>query len=239
MVAAGLLTPEQAAIVQAAQNGRAARNEPPRSIEDTLRIVLGAQLDADLEEVLDDIEAKRAPDYKALAAGLALLLIPSLMRAVIESATREAAVIGVDFDIAVINQAALAWSKAYTYDLIKGLTDTTRGVVQEAISTFVKTPGMTRGELSALLEPAFGARRAEMIAVTETTRAFAEGTREYQRAIARMGVPMQRIWRTSMDEKTCPVCAPNEDKTEREWEPKSGPPAHPRCRCFVVLGAGA
>lgn len=225
--------------MQAAQNGQKARNEPERTLEETIAIVLGARLAEDLDSTLDDIEAGRKPDYALMAAGLAAALIPALTRAVIESAVREAAVIGVDFDIAVINQAALAWSRAYTYDLIKGLTDTTQGVVQEAISAFVKTPGMTRGELSAMLEAAFGPLRAKMIAVTETTRAFAEGTREYQREIARMGIPMQRIWRTSTDERVCPICAPNEDKVERDWEPKDGPPAHPNCRCFVVLGAGA
>src|SRR5574343_1000719 len=139
MVAAGLLTAEQAQLVQAAQNGQAQRNEPARTLEDTIAIVLGAQLAADLEGVLDDIEAGREPDYKALAAGLTAALIPMLTRAAVESFMLEAAVIGIDFDIATINEAALHWAQRYTYDLITGLTDTTMGVVQEAIAAFVKT----------------------------------------------------------------------------------------------------
>lgn len=235
MVAAGLLTAEQAAIVEAAQNGQAQRNEPARTLEDTIAIVLGAQLAADLEGVLDDIEAGREPDTDALAKGLALLLIPLLMRAVIDALLREAAIMGVGVDMAIVNALALEWATQYSGELIRGLTKTTAGILREAMRTYLTTPGMTRAQLAELLQPAFGAQRAGVIAATEVTRAYAEGTREYQRMLARMGIPTVRIWDTAADERVCVICAPNDGQPERDWEPADGPPAHPNCRCATHL----
>jgi hypothetical protein len=235
MVAAGLLSPEQAALVQAAQNGSQARNEPARSLEDTIAIVLAAQLAADLEGVLDDIEAGREPDTDHLAEGLALLLIPLLMRAAIAATLREAAIMGVDVDMALVNAAALEWATQYSAELVKGLTVTTQAAIDEAMQTYREHPGMNRAGLAALLAFAFGMGRAAMIAATEVTRGYTAGVGVYQHLLARQRVPTVRIWDTAADERVCVVCLPMDGLAERYWEPKSGPPAHVRCRCQTHL----
>jgi len=222
--------------VQAAQNGQQPRNEPARTLEDTIAIVLAAQLAADLELVLDDIEAGRDPDYDALAAALALLLIPLLLRAAGAATLREAALIGVDVDMALVNAAALAWATEYSAALILGLTQTTRKVVDEALTTYRAHPDLTRAGLAALLVFAFGFSRAAMIAATEVTRAYTAGVLVYQGLLARQGIPTVRIWDTAVDERVCVViCVPMDGLAERYWEPKAGPPAHPNCRCGTHL----
>jgi hypothetical protein len=82
-----------------------------------------------------------------------------------------------------------------------------------------------------------------MIAVTETTRAAAQATVEYQKYLGRAGITMIRVWNTDADEKVCPICTGEaygvnlNGMTEDEWpaEVAGGPPAHVNCRCDTSL----
>jgi hypothetical protein len=120
---------------------------------------------------------------------------------------------------------------------VRGLSATTQKVVANAIEKFIATPGMTEGELEKLLEPAYGAARAEMIAITEVTRAYSAATNQYLEMLRAAGVKMRRVWRTSHDERVCPVCGPLNVEDEGAWRRDfpDGPPAHVRCRCWTVL----
>ncbi len=129
---------------------------------------------------------------------------PVLVRVVTDVALAEAVAVGLYPDVVAINRAALEWAAAYSYELVSGLTDTTREVVRRAITSFLATPGMTVGDLRAMLEPAFGKVRAEMIAITEVTRAVNQATRIYQQLIREWGLEMARIWRTSHDKLGMP-----------------------------------
>jgi len=145
---------------------------------------------------------------------------------------------GITFDAAVISEEALSWARQYNYELVTGLTDTTRKLVQQSVSTFVETPGMTRGDLEKLLAPAFGENRASMIGVTEVTRAYSEATNQHQRLIRdEVGLEMRRRWDTLRDELTCAVCGPLNGMPEENWvaEFPNGPPAHVNCRCSTSL----
>lgn len=139
------------------------------------------------------------------------------------------------WDEAVIAADAVHWATNYAYELIRGINDNTRGVVREAVRAFTETPGMTIGELTQILEPAFGEMRAHRIAVTETTRAFTQGQRSIQRELQRGGLNLERVWRSSMDELVCPICGALEDKRESAGWGGYEPPAHPNCRCWTEL----
>jgi len=139
---------------------------------------------------------------------------------------------GITFDAAVISEEALGWARQYNYELVTGLTDTTRKLVQQSVSTFVETPGMTRADLEKLLAPAFGENRASMIGVTEVTRAYSEATNQHQRLIRdEVGLEMRRVWNSLRDSRVCPVCAPLHGMPEEEWRSEfpNGPPAHVNC----------
>lgn len=144
---------------------------------------------------------------------------------------------GVSFDVALVSAEAVAASRAITAELAMTLDRTTRRLVGEATASFFQTPGMTRGDLEALLEPAFGPVRAEMIAVTEVTRASSEATNMHQRMLAAEGIYMRRVWITMHDELVCQICGPLNGQPEEVWFARfpDGPPAHPRCRCDQAL----
>jgi hypothetical protein len=73
-----------------------------------------------------------------------------------------------------------------------------------------------------------------MIAITEVTRAAAEGERATVREIAKEGIKMVEVWQTKNDEIVCTICGPRHGKKVGDgWSRNDGPPAHPRCRCWI------
>jgi hypothetical protein len=136
----------------------------------------------------------------------------------------------------VINSAAMEWAHKYTFELVKGIDRTTRRLISNATRQFMETPGMTVGQLTDALAPAFGDVRAAQIAVTEVTRAYSQGTEVYQGMLKEAGIDMARVWNTSGDEVTCEfICVPLDGKTEDLWGEYDGPPAHVNCRCWTTL----
>lgn len=172
-------------------------------------------------------------DLSMLSAELQAALLPVLTR-IFAARLADDMGTGVDLEPSVVNQTALAWAQTYTYDLVTGLNETTQAALRDAFSTFNNTPGMTRGQLEALLEPTFGPVRASMIAVTETTRTASSAVAERQRYLAAAGIDMIRYWSTSADELVCDICGPLNGKAEAEWR-GAPPPAHVNCRCSTVL----
>jgi ribosomal protein S2 len=82
------------------------------------------------------------------------------------------------------------------------------------------------------LSSLFGPVRAEIIAITEVTRAAVEGERAMVAEVAKQGIQMVAVWNTNNDEIVCPICAPlNQKKQGEAWT--FPPPAHPRCRCWL------
>lgn len=133
----------------------------------------------------------------------------------------------------LINKRAADWAKQYTFDLVRGIVDTTRTILQDAVSSYF-TDGLTIGELEDAILPAFGASRAEMIAVTEVTRASSQGEVALVEELRTQGIEMTEIWQTNVDELVCDICAPNNGKRKGDgWSEE--PPAHPRCRCWINL----
>jgi len=121
------------------------------------------------------------------------------------------------FDWALVNDKAADWAERYTFGLVRQITDTTTKQLQTALSTFFRTPGMTRTELEQMIlwgpdihglqvggRIISATKRAEMIAVTEVTRSYSAGEVEGLRASGLAQVP-----------------------------PREQPPAHVGCRCDI------
>lgn len=134
------------------------------------------------------------------------------------------------------NNAAAEWAMSYGYELVRGLLATTRDRLRAEVAEYIRN-SETIGQLVARIrgDSGFSETRARTVAVTEVTRAFAEGNRAAWRA---SGVIERREWRTNNDELVCPVCGPLSGLVTGLDEPfagdVAGPPAHPRCRCWVV-----
>jgi SPP1 gp7 family putative phage head morphogenesis protein len=153
--------------------------------------------------------------------------------------------VGLDFEL--INQDAQRFALNHTAVLAGEITATSRVIVQEKVAQWIGS-GEGLGKLVNSLEPWFGANRAEMIAVTETTRAYAEGNiRAWQAA----GFVDGKRWMTNRDDIVCPICRPLDNQVvqglaEPGFSDDGGlgihaPPAHVRCRCWLqpVVDIGA
>lgn len=145
--------------------------------------------------------------------------------------------IGMDYTL--INAEAATFARQYVYDLLKPQIEaTTRGALQKVISAFVETPGMTIGDLMRRLP--FESPRAERVAVTEVTRAYAQGNllagQEMQRQFP--DVRVVKRWWTNQDDRVCPLCGPlhgQEVELEQSFEGGyDGPPLHVGCRCYLT-----
>jgi hypothetical protein len=174
-------------------------------------------------------------DWEAMMAELRGAMTPALAATATQQAAIYAAALNIPLDIAKVNVVAWAWATSYSYELITGITDTTRALVSQVTAQFIATPGMTVGDIAAALEVPFGPVRAQMIAVTETTRAYTQANLIMQSRLREMGVETVRVWQTSKDDKVCNICGPLDSKPESEWgEYAGGPPAHVRCRCSTT-----
>jgi hypothetical protein len=145
--------------------------------------------------------------------------------------------------LADLHGDVLEWVTRYAFDLVSGITSTTRKVVQVGLQRFVSQPDYTLRMLKDSLAPTFGMSRAQTISVTEVTRAYAVGADRAQRRVAEEGIKTVKVWKTLYDEKVCPICQPLDELKESPeggFNPSGGfgipyPPAHPNCRCFTIL----
>ena len=135
--------------------------------------------------------------------------------------------IGVDWNL--INEQAAAWADNYAFDLISGINRTSRDAVSRAISGYFRE-GQTIGQLTDRLSNIYSPIRAEMIAVTEVTRASVQGELAIAKELEAQGVRMIAEFQTNKDERVCPICMPLDGKVVTENE---HPPRHPRCRCWI------
>ena len=141
--------------------------------------------------------------------------------------------IGVDW--ALVNTDAQEWATKYAATLAKGLTETTLAQVRQVIGDWIASGEPLPRLAIRLREQAGIERRAQLIAQTESTRAFVEGNRI---AWEKSGVVAREEWQTAVDERVCPVCLPlNTKQNQKLGGPFAGgyrPPAHVGCRCALA-----
>lgn len=151
-------------------------------------------------------------------------------------------VTGVDWDM--INVNALQWvtgggqfgvglGDGYANALLDTMTQTTENGLRTIFGEWIRN-NLSYGQLVQQLDrTVFGRRRAEMVATTEITRAYAEGNRAAWR---NSRIIKKMRWQAVGDERTCAICGPL-NQTTAELDRDFGsyfPPAHPRCRCWVT-----
>lgn len=138
--------------------------------------------------------------------------------------------IGVNWQLA--NVQAGDWASQYSYELVKGINETTALWLGEKVNGWVND-GQPLINLQKELETVWSKNRAEMIAVTEVTRAYAQGS-----LFVYQGVPgiEQVSWRTAIND-VCPVCRPMHGERGNMAGVFAGGltiPAHVRCRCWIA-----
>lgn len=193
-----------------------------------------AQIRRDLLRLLGDpprLDNLTDANWRDIESRFSGVIRPELEEAFIQAAVNYSDSIGFAVATDIVNDAARQWSQQYTFELVQGMTDRRRRALQNTFSQFFDAP-MNNRELRRILAREFGPVRAEMISITEVTRAVAEGERVVTDDLARQGVQTVAVWQTMADERVCPVCGPRHGKRQGDgWQML--PPAHPRCRCFV------
>lgn len=154
---------------------------------------------------------------------------------------------GIAWDI--FNQEAVNWARQYSSSQIVGINETTQKVYQDAIGSWVENGG-SLGELADVIEKGLGnltpppnwtggklawatsPERAALIAQTETTKVYFEGSKELWK---KAGVQSLRF-RTSNDSTVCPTCKSLNNEVANIGGTWSGYtiPVHPNCRCFAA-----
>jgi SPP1 gp7 family putative phage head morphogenesis protein len=132
----------------------------------------------------------------------------------------------VDFDL--VNTSVIDYAKKYRYELIKGITDTTRTQTQKLVSDWVLS-GQPLGVLETQLAPIFGEVRAGMIAQTESTRVYFQGASDSWEST---GLVSQWQYMTVEDSAVCPICEPLDGQVFDMDDTEHYPPQHINCRCF-------
>lgn len=130
----------------------------------------------------------------------------------------------------------LEWATRYTFRLVGEINQATRDGLAEAIEEFAVTPPdvepWTMGDLRERVATIFSPDRAQRIAVTETTRAYAEGGRIAADEVRASGLEIKDIFETENDGLVCEICGPL-DGQDITQDPHLAPPLHPNCRCRV------
>jgi len=165
---------------------------------------------------------------------------PIILEVFASQAERVMLQIGIGVDIDNVNRIAVNWARAHTEEVLNEMWRKRHELVGDIVNRYQGVggviaegyeQGLTIDEISARLEKLYSPVRAEMIAVTETTRAVVEGERAYVEELAKeTGQEMVPIWMTANDELVCPICGPRHEKPITDG---FYPPAHPRCRCIV------
>ena len=147
-------------------------------------------------------------------------------------------------DWTLVNTAVTEWARKYTYDLVGGLTATSRKALGAQLAAWIES-GQPLPDLIGRLESVYGETRAKTIAVTEATRAYAEGNKV---AWDESEVTAGYEWMTAQDELVCLICGDGKlglaGKRVRKGEmfksslhpagELAGPPAHVNCRCKLA-----
>lgn len=243
--------------VRASEVGLTVKGRDPREpglrkknrMEKRLRQLIARRFKRQIDELRKHLEAMN-PNRKALSAGGVIVntddidaeLILLFVEAIREGVDIFDALVPLDVDYAAANNRALDYARTYVTEWLSGLDATSAEAVRNAVQHFVDTPGSTVGDAINLLTTTFGDDRAERIAITEITRAYAEGNQLAGEDLAAQwpGVRVTKRWFTNNDDLVCPICGPLEGaevNIDEEFAPGiDNPPAHVNCRCWTSVG---
>lgn len=242
------LEQKHAQAIKAAFDGLLRQIAPPGTRADTLTPEIGVARYREHSGPLRDALVAMLTEAGLAGAELARLQVETVLgvaprqnAATQAPQANQAEIFGADWTL--INQAVLDWvlggsgafGAGYGNGLAAAIARTSEELIRTLIAEWMQS-GQPLAELIGRLEEVvFSRQRADMIATTEVTRAFAEGNTAAWQAT---GIITQRQWQTAADERVCPICGPLQGVVVGMDEPfpgdLPGPPAHPHCRCWLT-----
>jgi len=107
--------------------------------------------------------------------------------------------LGIGVDWTLVNEDVTAWARKYSAKVAKEITETSHKGLGSQIAAWVESGDSLPG-LFKRLEPIYGKKRAELIGITEATRAYARGNEVLWQ---KSGVVEGKQWSTANDERVC------------------------------------
>lgn len=220
------------------------RNELERKLARVLSKGLRAEMSNLLDLLGDPPDLSRVPNeyWQNGWRSIQKDVEPVLLDVYLTQATNVMLSVGIGVSLDDINHHAVNWARAHTEEVLREMWSSRQNITSEILAGARQVgevvaegyeQGLTIREITERLQPYYSPVRAEMIAVTETTRAVVEGEKAYVEQLEReTGQRMIPIWMTANDEivRRCPICWPRHEKPITNGQ---FPPAHPRCRCGV------
>ena len=152
---------------------------------------------------------------------------------------KAATLTGVDWEM--VNENVLQWAlgsgggfgDGYGENLTGQLAASSERQIRTQISEWIGNGLPYNVLLDNLERSVFSRRRADVIATTEITRAYAEGNVAAWRA---SGVISKMRYNASADERVCKICGPRHGMVVGIDETFDGlmPPVHTACRCWLT-----
>lgn len=147
-------------------------------------------------------------------------------------------IIGVNWEL--VNENVLQWAlgtdsvfgDGYGDSLMQLLIDSSERQIRRELGEWINNDLPYNVLLDNLQRTVFSKQRADVLATTEITRAYAEGNRAAWR-VSKVVTRMR--WNTAHDEIVCNICIPLNGMIVDLNNDFNGyfPPAHVRCRCFL------
>jgi hypothetical protein len=186
---------------------------------------------AEIKRILDNF-------WREQEERLSELIFPSLKASTLQGAKTGAVLLremksykqDVDLDWVVINRTAIEYAKFFSDNVAAQVTNTSMAAFLNEFPGWIES-GKGISDLVDRLKPYYGDNRAEMIAVTETTRAFAGGNiitwMNSDRNVAGYR------WEIAFDDRVCPLCWDMYNNNPYPLSFNTMPPRHVRCRCYM------
>jgi hypothetical protein len=237
-------------------------------LEKRLKKILGKEFDREGKQFLsllgDPPDIGNVPNsfWSKENVLMANAILPELLGVARNQAEGLADQVSIGVDWGAVNERAVTAARMQTDTLIQQFMATSREgtrltwekffqegqSVGMTIQEYFEQNNITLGDLEAYFEPYFGLRRAEMIAVTETTRAASLGEQALVDEIRSQNpdIIFTPVWETNNDDITCELCGPlnqhasGVEYVDGNWdiEVDGAPPLHVNCRCWLSHDIG-
>lgn len=207
---------------------------PTGTTVDNITPDIAVQRFRDNQKVLRDAIIEMLMDGAHLGAETGIAQAEALM-----GVGKAATITGVSWDM--VNENVLRWvlgtgggfGDGYGDSIMSLLIGSSERSIRREIGEWVNNDLPYNVLLDNLQRTVFSRQRADVLATTEITRAYAEGNRA---AWQSSGVIKTMRWNTGADERVCKTCGPLNGQTSGIDGDFDGyfPPAHPRCRCWIT-----
>ena len=178
----------------------------------------------------------RTPDVAALRRDLRAALQGVFFEIASDEAERLAQSLALSSDDELLAELA-GWAARYADERAAQMAESTLNIIRRALEA---SDEAGRVDWTAITARLFGDVRANVVGITEATQALSVAAQIHAQRLAAQGVEGVEVrWLTAEDERVCPICRPLDHLPRSKWQEKmpSGPPAHPRCRCRLVVEA--